>query len=82
VAESRQESRKEKRRRVLKEGIIQAKGLSTVCTVRNISATGALLIADIELELDQLTLVVVSENLIRKCKIIWHERNTMGVAFI
>ena len=62
------DSRKDKRRRVLKEGIIQTKGLGMDCTVRNLSAAGPLLIADLdgELELDQPTLVVVSENLVRK----------------
>ena len=78
------DNRRYQRRRVLKEGVIQARGLGLDCTVRNLSATGALLIAELDgkSELDQLTLVVVSEKLVRKCKVVWQAGNKMGVAFV
>lgn len=70
------------RRRVLKDGVIQAAGFGTTCTVRNISATGALLFADLERCPEQITLVVISENLVRKCDVVWREGKKLGVTFI
>jgi hypothetical protein len=31
---------------------------------------------------EHLTLVIVSEKLVRKCRVIWRDGNKMGVAFI
>jgi hypothetical protein len=74
--------RREPRRRVFKDGVIQANGRGTVCTVRNLSHTGALLNAKMEQAPEHLTLVIISENLVRKCKVVWHDGDKMGVAFI
>ena len=76
------EYRRAPRRRVFKDGVIQANGVGTVCTVRNISDTGALLIANSEETPDHLTLVIVSENLVKKCQVVWREGNRMGVSFV
>ena len=70
------------RRRVFKDGVIQADGIGMACIVRNISETGALLTARTERAIEQFTLVVVSENLIKKCRVVWRDGNKMGVAFV
>ena len=74
------ENRGAQRRRVFKDGVIQSEGVGMKCTVRNISDTGALIVAAQETA-DQFTLVIVSESLIRKCKVVWRDQNRMGVAF-
>ena len=76
------DNRRATRRRVFKDGVIQAKGLGTACTVRNLSDDGALLSAETAETPEHLTLVIVSEKLVRKCKVIWRDGNKMGVAFI
>jgi hypothetical protein len=70
------------RRRVLKDGVIQAAGTGTTCTVRNISETGALLLTDLEPCPAQITLVIISENLVRKCDVVWRDGKKLGVAFV
>jgi hypothetical protein len=76
------DNRRAPRRRVFKDGVIQAKGLGTACTVRNLSDTGALLYAETEETPDNLTLVIVSEKLIRKCRVIWRDGPKLGVTFL
>jgi hypothetical protein len=76
------DNRRVPRRRVYKDGIIQARGLGAACTVRNLSDKGALLNAETGETPEQLTLVIVSEKLVRKCRVIWRDGNRMGVAFI
>jgi hypothetical protein len=76
------DNRRATRRRVFNDGVIQAKGLGTACTVRNLSDDGALLNAEMAEIPEQMTLVIVSEKLVRKCKVIWRDGNKMGVAFI
>ena len=70
------------RRRVFKDGVIQADGLGMACTVRNISERGVLLTASTKKAIEQLTLVIVFENLIKKCRVVWRDGNKMGVAFV
>lgn len=70
------------RRCVFKDGVIQAKGLGTVCTVRDFSDKAALLNGEAAETPQHLTLVTVSEKLVRKCRVIWRDGNKMGVAFI
>jgi hypothetical protein len=62
------DSRRGLRRRVFKDWVVQAKGLGTACTVRSLSNDGALLNAEIAETPEHLTLVVVSEKLVRKCR--------------
>jgi hypothetical protein len=76
------DNRRAPRRRVFKDGVIQAKGLGTACTVRNLSDTGALLNAEAEETPDHLTLVIVSEKLVRKCRVIWRDGPKLGVTFL
>ena len=75
------EKRSFTRRRVFKVEVIQASGPGMKCTVRNLSETGAAVVADDTVP-DEFTLVVVSENLIKKCKVVWREKNRMGLAFV
>ncbi len=76
------DNRRIPRRRVFKDGVIQARGLGTACTVRNLSDNGALLNAETAVAPAHLTLVIVSEKLVRKCRVIWRDGNKMGVAFV
>jgi hypothetical protein len=76
------DNRRAPRRRVFKDGVIQAKGFGTACTVRNLSDTGALLNAETKNTPDHLTLVIVSEKLVRKCRVIWRDGPKMGVTFL
>jgi hypothetical protein len=76
------DNRRAPRRRVFKDGVVQAKGLGMACTVRNLSDDGALLNAEIAETPEHLTLVIVSEKLVRKCRVIWRDGKKMGVAFI
>jgi len=77
-----EDNRQAPRRRVFKDGVIQSKGFGTACTVRNLSDTGALLNAETEETPDHLTLVIVSEKLVRKCRVIWRDGSKMGVTFL
>jgi hypothetical protein len=76
------DNRRAPRRRVFKDGVIQAKGLGKACTVRNLSDTGALLNAETEETPDHLTLVIVSEKLVRMCRVIWRDGPKLGVTFL
>jgi hypothetical protein len=76
------DNRRTPTRRVLKDGVVQARGLGTACTVRNLCDNGALLNAETGETPGHLTLVIVSEELVRKCKVIWRDGNKIGVAFI
>lgn len=76
------ESRRAPRRRVFKSAIIQATGIGMSCTVRNISQSGALLIANTDEPLERLTLVIVSEKLVRKCQVVWRAGDKIGVTFV
>ena len=75
------ENRSVNGRRVLKEEVIQASGAGMKCTVRNLSEIGAAVVV-YETVPDEFTLVVVSENLIKKCKVVWRDENRMGLAFV
>ena len=46
------------RRRVLKSGVIQAHPVGIVCTVKNISESGALLLADADENIEEFILVL------------------------
>ena len=76
------ENRIEPRRRIFKDAIIQSNGIGTSCTVRNVSGTGAFVVSDTSLAGEDLTLVIASEGLIKKCKVVWRDRDRFGVTFI
>ena len=76
------DNRSAPRRRIFKDRVIQAKSIGAACSVRNISVSGALLIVNTEEAIEQLTLVVVPKNLIKKCAVVWCDDNRMGVTFV
>lgn len=70
------------RRRVLKTGAIAYAGGGTVCTVRNLSSNGARIDLANPLGLPpSFTLVIRTDNLMRRCRPIWRSGNQLGVAF-
>jgi len=70
------------RRRVLKTGSIEFGGTVIDCTVRNISETGAALEIRAPLYIpERFSLTIVSEQLMRRCRVVWHRGTRIGVAF-
>jgi hypothetical protein len=71
------------RKRILKSGIIDlGAGELVVCTVKNISETGALVEANTPLFIpDKFKLIVQTEGLSRPCQVIWRKEKRMGVKF-
>lgn len=78
------EKRKSQRRRTLKAAkIIFNDGRSSFdCTVRNISATGALLLVESQLGIpEQFLLLIEADGLRRNCQIIRRASQEIGVRF-
>ncbi len=76
------EKRRTRRRMVHKTGRINARGLSEICTVRDISATGAALdVMNAAKVPDQFTLVMEMESAARTCAVIWRKERQVGVEF-
>lgn len=76
------EHRATPRRRILKVGTIEFGGGGIDCTVRNISETGAALEVVTPLFIpDRFTLYVASDQLKRRCHIIWRREKRLGIAF-
>jgi hypothetical protein len=77
------ERRKNQRYRTLKMGaIIFNNGGGVSCMVRNISTAGACIEVTNPLEIpDAFTLVVESDNLLRRCHVGWRKQKRIGVAF-
>jgi hypothetical protein len=77
------ERRRTPRRRTLKAGIIifnNGGGLS--CMVRNLSPAGACIEVESPQGIpDAFTLVIESDNLMRRCHIGWRNEKRIGVAF-
>ena len=70
------------RRRVLKAGSIEFGGLTIACMVRNISETGAALRVESFVGIpDEFTLLIVSDRLRKRCKIVWRTEKQIGVMF-
>jgi hypothetical protein len=70
------------RRRVLKAGAIAYDGGGTICTVRNLSPNGARIDLANPLGLpSSFTLVIRTDNIMRRCRPIWRSGNQLGVAF-
>src|SRR5207302_1995509 len=66
------EKRRSQRRVVRKSGRINARGISEICTVRDISASGAALdVVNAAKVPDQFTLVLEMESAARNCAVIW-----------
>lgn len=76
------EHRAAPRRRILKAGTIEFGGGGIDCTVRNISGTGAALEVVTPLFIpDRFTLYVASDQLKRRCHIVWRREKRLGIAF-
>jgi PilZ domain len=77
------ERRKIQRHRTLKVGtIIFENGGGVDCTVRNMSPAGACLeVTDPVRIPDAFTLVVESDNFLRRCQVGWRKEKRIGVAF-
>jgi hypothetical protein len=77
------ERRKTQRHRTLKAGtIIFNNGGGLTCMVRNMSPAGACIEVTSQLGIpDAFTLVVESENFLRRCHIGWRKEKRIGVVF-
>jgi hypothetical protein len=76
------ERRMTQRHRVLKGGTIAFDGNDLACTVRNLSAKGAALdLADSVSLPPSFTLLIESNQLLRRCHPIWSSDKRIGVAF-
>jgi hypothetical protein len=71
-----------RRRAAHKTGRINARGVSEICTVRDISSTGAALdVVNAKKVPDRFTLVMEMESAIRNCAVIWRKERQLGVEF-
>ena len=76
------EKRTVPRHRKLKAGTIEFGGGAIDCTVRNLSEIGAAIDVVTPLFIpDRFTLHVPTENLKKRCRIIWRKEKRIGVAF-
>ena len=70
------------RRRTLKAGSIESGGGAIDCIVRNVSEAGAALEVVSPLFIpDRFTLIVPTDQLKRRCHIVWRKQKGIGVAF-
>lgn len=76
------ERRAAPRRRRLKAGTIEFGGGGIDCTLKNFSETGAQLEVVSPLYIpDRFTLFVLSDQFMRRCRIVWRREKRIGVAF-
>lgn len=77
------EKRAAPRHRVLKHGTLAFSGGGGLdCTVRNISQTGARIdIASPVGVPEEFTLVIETDDSMRRCRAVWRREQQMGVAF-
>ncbi len=76
------ENRESKRKRILKAGSICFDGAAISCTVRDVSASGALLEVESPAGVPRsFVLVMPSDNLSRPCRMIWATERRIGVRF-
>ena len=70
------------RKRVLKAGTIEFGGGAIDCTVRNLSETGAALsvVSPVGIP-SELNLIVSSDQMNRRCRVVWRKENRIGVSF-
>ena len=78
-----EERRKVLRHKTLKAGHIAFNRAGTIdCRVRNLSELGACLEVANQVGIpDDFTLVIESDHLMQKCRVIWRTATRMGVAF-
>lgn len=76
------EDRTALRKRVLKAGEIEFGGGAIDCTVRNLSDTGAALSVESPVGIPaEFNLVIVSDNVNRRCRVVWRKDNRIGITF-
>jgi hypothetical protein len=76
------DKRKASRRTVMKTGRIRFGKSTEVCTVRDISATGASIeLADAMNVPDRFSLTLEMESAARKCAVVWRRERQLGVKF-
>jgi hypothetical protein len=76
------DQRKAARRTVLKTGRIRFEKSSEICTVRDMSATGAAIdLAQAASIPDKFTLVLEMESTARNCTVVWRKDRQLGVRF-
>lgn len=75
------EKRREGRRRVLRAGTIEFDGGAIDCTVRNISATGAMLDVASPIGIPPRFNLILSEGQVLPCRVVWRKPSRIGVAF-
>jgi hypothetical protein len=76
------EKRRSQRYRVLKGATIAFEGNDLACTVRNLSAGGAALDFASTLNVPpSFTLVIESNQFMRRCRPVWANERRLGVAF-
>ena len=78
-----QERRKIQRHRTYKAGSISFNRAGTIdCRVRNLSPAGACLEVASQAGIpDDFTLLIESDQLMKKCRVIWRTATRMGVEF-
>ncbi len=76
------ENRRAIRSRVLKSATIEFDRGAYSCAVRNLSAAGAALDVPYALAIPhEFTLIMETDQLNRRCRVIWRKENRLGVAF-
>lgn len=70
------------RKRVLKAGEIEFGGGAIDCTVRNLSETGAALSVESPVGIPaEFNLVILSDDVNRRCRVVWRKEKRIGVTF-
>ena len=73
---------REQRRRVLKVAAVSFGGASIDCTVRNISASGAMIEVESPIGIpDKFTLHLGTSQANYLCRLIWRKERQIGIAF-
>jgi hypothetical protein len=76
------EKRAAKRYRVLKGATIAFDGNGMACTVRNLSSSGAAIDLTERADLPpSFTLLIDSDQFIRRCRPVWSNERRIGIAF-
>ena len=82
MVRSMSEHRTSLRKRVLKAGEIEFGGGAIDCTVRNLSETGAALSVESPVGIPaEFNLVILSDDVNRRCRVVWRKEKRIGVTF-
>jgi len=82
MSENTVEKRAVPRQRVLKTAIVAFAGRGIPCTVRNLSPKGAGFDVPTTISLpSSFTLMIATNQLVRRCRSIWRNDTRVGVAF-